>query len=75
MAFPSTNITLKQVCDAYGVASNMAALRGNQFLDSSNNLQIALDRDYNLSSVFKALDNESSVDFLFLNSLFLIFFL
>jgi hypothetical protein len=39
MAFPSTNITLKQVCDAYGVASNMAALRGNQFLDSSNNLQ------------------------------------
>lgn len=39
MALPSTNITLKQVCDAYGVASNMAALRGNQFLDSSNNLQ------------------------------------
>lgn len=39
MAFPSTNITLKQVCDAYGVASNMGALRGNYYLDSSNNLQ------------------------------------
>jgi hypothetical protein len=31
MAFPSTNITLKQVCDAYGVPYNMAALRGKYY--------------------------------------------
>jgi hypothetical protein len=36
MAFPSTNITLKQVCDAYGVPSNMGALRGKYFYTASN---------------------------------------
>ena len=39
MALPSTNITLKQVCDAYGIPYNMAALRGNYYLDSSNTVQ------------------------------------
>lgn len=37
MAFPSTNITLKQVCDAYGVASNMGALSGKSAYDTSGN--------------------------------------
>lgn len=31
MAFPTTNLSLKAVCDAYGVASNMGALRGKKY--------------------------------------------
>lgn len=36
MAFPTTNLSLKAVCDAYGVASNMGALRGKIYYQSPN---------------------------------------
>ena len=39
MAFPSANtaITVKQVCDAYGVTSNMGALAGKIAYDANGN--------------------------------------
>ena len=37
MAFPATNITLKEVCDGYGVASNMGALAGKIAYDINGN--------------------------------------
>lgn len=44
MAFPSTNLSLSTICQAYGITGpnsyQMLALRGKQYLDSSNNLQI-----------------------------------